>query len=214
VRRAVAWLAGLGTVIIIGVPAGQGLLVTTDGGDDASGPPAIEATTDTSTAAARPAERGATTPTPDAMVEGARADVPTTLPGAGSGPAPAGGADRDGYPAAAWCSVDNTDLGPGEERLCRFTATERGGASMHTDSDVTPAPGGPKGRVIVTRDGVSTTHQVEDDKARAGDLHVFSCGSFIEPGDLVEVVLTNATITDGSSVTLGAGDGWECWNAG
>lgn len=90
---------------------------------------------------------------------------------------------------------------------------------MESDGPVTSAGTHPEGRVTVTRDGVSTTYDVVSNRARAEDpageeLGVFAgCGqgNFIQPGDLVEVVLTRTSSTPpATTTTLTAGEGWRC----
>lgn len=115
-------------------------------------------------------------------------------------------------PPASACTVDNAGLNPGGQRMCSFTATTMGGATMRSDGVVMAAGNGAQGYVTITRQGIRRTHTVQYNSARAGELGVFSCGGLIEPGDLVEVVLTNGPAAlDGSTVTLGAGEGWYCW---
>ena len=117
----------------------------------------------------------------------------------------------DPYPLASACSVDDAGHTPGEERRCRFTASGRGGASLRSSGPTSPV--GSSGRVLVTRNGQTTTHEVRYQSVRAGEFGAFACGGLIEPGDLVEVVLTTkSTPDDGTVTTLGAGEGWECWN--
>lgn len=236
-RRVLAWLSGIGVAIGLGVPVGGALLSPAD---NAAVVEVGVSEPSTTTSAPNPtvpvaAPLGATTSSTvrlasrsgvdrpglvdDAVtaseLEGDPAAIATTTLGAPAGvdsePSPKLEA-TDGYPLASSCSVDNAGLGPKRQRTCQFTATTRGGAEMRSNGVAMAAGNGAEGHVTVTRDGKRTTTIVQYDSASAGDLGVFGCGGLIEPGDLVEVVLTNgAGSPDGSTTTLGAGEGWYCW---
>jgi hypothetical protein len=237
-RRVLGWLGGIGVAIGLGVPVGGALLSPADN-DAVVGVGVSDASTTTSApvdgAVPIPGPLGATTTSTLRLgsgsgVDGARlaedaltasglggdtAQTATTTLGAsasrGSQPSPKIEA-TEGYPLASSCSVDNAGLGPRRQRTCQFTATTRGGAEMRSNGVATAAGNGAEGQVTVTRDGKRTTTNVQFNSASAGDLGVFRCGGLIEPGDLVEVVLTNgAGSPDGSTMTLGAGEGWYCW---
>jgi hypothetical protein len=126
--------------------------------------------------------------------------APTATPSSPTTTAPA-------YPAAASCSIDNRDLGPSEQRSCRFTATAEGGASRRPYGDEASSP---HGQVFVTRYGTTTVHPVHGFNVFAGDVETGCENRFIQPGDLVEVVLTNNPGGTRSVETIGAGQGWEC----
>ena len=82
---------------------------------------------------------------------------------------------------------------------------------MRSDGPASPSVG-VRGEVLVTRNGMTTRHEVQYSSVRAGDLHTFACTPFIEPGDLVEAVLTNSmSPADADRTTLGAGEGWTCF---
>jgi hypothetical protein len=119
------------------------------------------------------------------------------------------------YPVAAACSVNDVGLGAGEVRTCRFTASARGGGSFDYSGPTSPPPGvSPSGEVRVTRDGETTIHNMDAQEVFVGDTGTFRCSAFIEPGDRVEVVLTNSPTprADDPTITLGAGENWECWS--
>lgn len=215
-RRVITWLAGLGIAVGAGLPVGGSLLVSAGDVERAD-----RVSPDRSALSTLPpSEPGAGgvgsgkgpglvgAPGPTHPGEADPSPVTTATAGDTGGLA----LSPSDYPAAASCSVDTTGLGDGEQRRCRFTATRGGGTDMTTNGPTNPAPGTPpSGDVTVTRNGVATTYHVRT--AGAGDLSAFAgCGDVIEPGDLVEVVLTNGISgdTDQWTTTLGAGEGWSC----
>ena len=222
-RRVGVWVGALGVLAGIAVPVAGGLVPSSDpdAGVDVGPGPTTTTTLDPDPDDAAPAP----TSIHAADVE-ASAD-PSVGPGRGDADgsplaptSPGDGAPTtteatpalaSGHPAAPECSVDNEGLGAGEQRRCRFTATKRGGAQMWTSGPVGTAAADVKGEVILTRQGQTTRYEVTRGNARAGEAGVFlGCGSFIEPGDLVEVVLTNGSDVQVHTTTLGAGDGWTC----
>jgi hypothetical protein len=230
VRRRLLWLGGLGALLAL--PGGAGILAPAgDGGDtvDSRRPPAITPDRPAVGDDGPAADAGGTAAPGDgddaiAAGTGTRG-TPTTSPAPASSAAdagaptlvevgPTGGADGNvptPFPSASACAVDDVGHVPGEERRCRFTATAGGGASLRSSGPTSSV--GARGRVIITRNGQTTTHEVQYQSVRAGELGAFACGGLIEPGDLVEVVLTTkSTPDDGTVTTLGAGEGWECWN--
>ena len=223
-RGVVAWLAGLGALIGVALPVAGPALAPGGGGDSAARLQIVERSTTTIGDRPGPTEGKEGREQAGGLRRSGPAAVGTTSAGGtglafetgGSDVAPlAGGsspASSADYPAAASCSVNNVDLEPGGQRRCRFTATVAAGASMTTTGPLSPPPG-MRGEIIVTRDGQTTRYEVHDDVVRAGDVGTVYCAARVmEPGDLVEVVLTNANPSDGFETTLGAGEGWECWN--
>lgn len=237
-RRALAWLGAVGAVVALGVPVGGSLLAPAgEGAVDAVGGPRATTTTtstpdDVGFDGPESATRVAESPAPETGTDAAGAAAslgtsgqasPDLSPSPTAPPPPAAvasDADDGAYPPGAGCSVDDAGLGPDERRTCRFTATEVGGASMQTDSAVDSPGTQPKGLVTVTRDGVSTTYELGTTRARAQDptgeeLGVFldGCrhGPFIQPGDLVEAVITRTSSTPpAATTTLIAGEEWAC----
>ena len=205
-RRVIAVLTGVGAAIGIGVPVGTGLLAPASQSERVGivGGERIEDHTlgDDERRASDVAALSATTV---ASILG-RSSATTTRSQTPTAPV--------AYPSAAFCTVNDRDLVAGAQRSCRFTATKRGGASLQSDGSTAPPPGvSPKGEVRVTRGGETSTHEVTNVRAKAGDAEVFAgCSFFIEPGDLVEVVITSsaAGAKDDATVTLGGGEGWAC----
>ena len=227
-RRRLLWLGGLGSLLAL--PIGAGTFVPAhegaDGRVDAGRKrPAVVAPDDSSaadgTALAVAADAGKAT-----GVGGSVRHSPPTATSAASSvgdplmdaievvPVVDGATAVDAsYPTAAACSVDDVGLAPRDERRCRFTASALGGASFRSNGPTSPV--GASGRVLVTRNGETTTYEVRHSVVRVGEVRTVYCGAYIEPGDLVEVVLTVEDVPDdGTTVTLGAGEGWECWNGG
>lgn len=219
-RRFVTWVGGIGVVIAAAVPTGGSLLVNAAGGGRDHNGAKNEAQ------AVDAVDRGTTDRSLSAPLVGTdRAGDPAAAGIAPPGGPPEGGvttttdqrdavapASASDYPKRPSCVIDNVGLGDGEQRSCRFTATSDGGADLVSSGTVSPPPGA-KAEVTVTRDGQTTTYSVHNQEQRAGGLNHAICGSFIEPGDLVEVVLTNSTNDpERATLTLGAGEGWECWN--
>lgn len=213
VRRATTWLAGVLAVAGVTLPAtGSGVLAPGGTGTDVGVGVGVERND---------------APHPTAMA------VPATGAGGGAGAAPAptaqprrapdgtarsaGGATQpdgpalgDVQPPAPSCSVDDAGLREGEQRVCRFTATKAGGAGLRSDGAAQPT--GARGDVYYVRNGVRSHQRVEYQRAGAGGVGVFACAEFLEPGDLVEVVVTaGAARPDRPTSTLGAGEGWSCW---
>lgn len=222
-RRVGAWVAGLGVVIGAAVPVGGSLLVSAGQGDrrpaaeDATGDDASSingrATDERGAKPARDPGSGVDDGTPIDGEVGAPPSGSTADRTAGPSTTAAAPAPSTSHPAAASCSVDTAGLDDGAMRSCRFTATKTGGAGMTSSGATGPTPGvGPSGEVTVTRNGVSQTYSVGRHGARAGDAGVFvGCNVFIQPGDLVDVVLTNSSSSTATGVTttLGAGEGWD-----
>lgn len=224
-QRVVVWAAGISAVAVLGIPVAGGLVASSGPHADVRvgpGPTTTTAAPDSATedrsatvdatvldppsgSRARPEDRPGTDGPSTAPATAGERSPATTAPGAAAEVVVAG------YPPAPACSVDNDGLGPGERRRCRFTATERGGARMTSSGPADPATVDVRGEVAVTRDGRTTTYQVPRNRARAGDLEVFvGCGQFIEPGDLVEVVVINGSGRQAATTTVGAGSGWAC----
>jgi len=216
IRRFATWVAGVGVVITAAVPTGGAILVNTSEGQRDRAErrdPTVEDGTavddDGSFQAIGGGETGARDGglPPDSV---GRSSTTTTASGGSGSAAPT---DSSTYPRRSSCVVDNVGLGDGETRACRFTATVAGSADMTSTGTTNPPPGA-RGEVTVTRDGVSRTYDAEVTDRRVGDAGVFAgCGGeFIQPGDLVDVVLTNSTADpEDATITLGAGEGWECW---
>lgn len=236
-RRFATWLGIAGLTLGIGIPGGS-VLVTADRENDRQADPpsvpavvtpvrvdgATDATTTTSMptapsgATARratesksveaPAARGGSAGSDDnarvvAPPTTSRGSVPTTTTVVSAAPSPT----PSDYPQAASCSIDNRGLGRNEQRRCRFTATTSGGASFRDGSN---EPRGPTAQVSVTRDGTTTTRPVTGVAVFAGDLGQACAERFIQPGDLVELVLSNTGTDPGAEATIGAGEGWAC----
>ncbi|MGQ0434118.1 MAG: hypothetical protein ACT452_17150 [Microthrixaceae bacterium] len=213
-RRFATWVAGVGAVITAAVPTGGAFLVNAAQGDrdqaaveqDAG---AVDATEIVD--AADPAPMPGSAPSAPS-IEGSNALVGSMggVIGTTSTTSEEPSASSF-YPRQSECVVDNADLGDGEIRTCRFTATARGGTEM-TSSGTTDPPGA-TGEVTVTRNGVSTTYYPHMRRRRVGDASVFvGCsGGLIQPGDLVDMVLTNSTADpEHATITLSAGEGWSC----
>ncbi len=232
-RRFATWLGIVGLTAGIGIPGGA-VLVTADRQNDRQAAPPIvpslvapvrvDGATDASTTTSTPtALSGATTRRAESRSVEASADSSGTAaaddrahvvapPTTSRGPTPATTSvvpspSPAEYPRAASCSVDNQGLGRGEQRQCRFTATSTGGASFRDGSD---EPRGPTAQVSVTRNGSTTTRPVTGVAVFAGDLKRGCAEQFIQPGDLVELVLTNTGSDPGAAATIGAGEGWDC----
>lgn len=224
-RRALAWLGAIGVLVGIGVPTGGALLSPADRSrvDAIDGDRAIATTTSVvgevddssevapdsnSSEGASEAGQGVVGGDPGSpLLEHPTTTRSTARPRA------------DAYPRAAGCSVNDDGLAEEESRVCRFTATTRGNAYMRTDGGVHYFGVQPDGRVTVTRAGVSTTYQVGNTGVTAEDPNgeeaaVFAgCGSngtFIEPGDLVEVVLTRTSSTEPTATTVLTAGEWQC----
>ena len=224
-RRLAAWLAGLGAIVGIGFPVGGSILVNAD----QSEPPRVDRVTPETVQGAKRVTTGTSVVEPDgdgAPPPGATrvtsrpaqlGGATTTSPPAASKadgdvePSVVANAEARDYPPAAYCAVDNVGLGADQSRSCRFTATARGGGTVKSTSPVYPPPG-IRAQMRITRNGETNTYMIGHQRVQAGDAGTFYCGAMIEPGDLVEVILTNSPAPDGSTSTAGAGDGWECWN--
>ena len=222
-RRVAAWLAGLGAIAGIGFPLGGSILVNAD----QPGRPRVERVAP-ETAEDLGDHTATTSRTADATGGGSARVTATTLlraqpttttttatsPAAEQNdvkPPVAVSAEQRDFPPAPFCAVDNVGLAANQSRSCRFTATTAGGGTVKTTSPVYPPPG-IRAEMRITRNGETTTHMIGHQRVQAGEAGTFYCGALIEPGDLVEVVLTNSPSPDGSTSTAGAGDGWECWN--
>ena len=231
-RRFATWLGVAGLALGIGVPGGT-VFVTADRGDDHRVAPPTTTTTSTpssaddatdaderstattgrgvsAAASSSPAEGRLVAPRPGTAASDADAGPssdapPTSLRGTTSTTAAPRAAE---YPPAAACTVDNAGLGPNEQRRCRFTATAAGGASRRPYGDEVNSP---QGQVLVTRNGTTTAHPVFGAQVFAGDIRRGCEDLFIQPGDLVEVVLTNAASGTREVMTIGAGERWQCW---
>ncbi|MHB8463466.1 MAG: hypothetical protein ACYDH6_14965 [Acidimicrobiales bacterium] len=123
------------------------------------------------------------------------------------------------YPRTPACSMDTTGPWPGLRRICRFTATTRGGwwSGYTTPPGQGPSigvRGVPLGLALdsgalvrVTRGQVTATYR--------SDHYGSGCANaIIEPGDLVEVELDPAPhppmFTPGDTYEVGAGYQWGC----
>lgn len=211
VRRWLTWLGGIGAAIALGVPVAGGLVSSP--GDRAEvrvipGPTSTVPLT----------EPGPLSENDDVLAGsavGSGSDAPAVVDRpVGSGPtattsgSPGPASD---YPAAPECSVDNDGLGAGEQRRCRFTATEPGGARFESSGPAYPDGSDVIGEIFITRDGVTESYQVGGARAQAGGVTGFAtCDLSIRRGDLVEVVLTNGRDVQLTTTTLGAGDRWTC----
>ena len=225
-RRVGLWVGALGVLAGVAVPVAGGLVPSSD--PDA-GVQVIPGPITTTTSTTTPDLVGPDTDAPQSEAS-SDSDRPDVLPGGASG-ASAGSAEatervipwsppttevarpvnRADYPAAAECSVDNEGLAAGEQRRCRFTATTSGGFGFRSSGPVYPNAAQVSGKVLVTRDGVTTTYDVVDARAEAGGFGAFvGCDFPLDPGDLVEVVLTSHRDDQLTTTTLGAGDGWAC----
>ena len=225
-RRVGLWLGALGVLAGVAVPVAGGLVPSSgpdagvdvgpgptttttldpdpgDGGPVPSSIPADEAEASTASRVGSPRSGDDPSPVTPASPGNAGAPATTEPPAALAGQ----------YPAAPECSVDNEGLGAGEQRRCRFTATKTGGASLISSDGVDPEATVFRGEVFLTRAGRTTRYEVGHSAgARAGEVGVAAgCSDVvIEPGDLVEVVLTNGSGRQVATTTLGAGDGWAC----
>jgi len=232
-RRLGGWLGLAGVTLGLGVPSGSMLVTAGEGGRDQAAatttlPPtgaaraASETTTTLGLVAGPPIRSltagggGAKTPirTVDPLAPSAAPTssgdpiaAPTSTAPPGATPTSGPAAPRPEYPRAASCSVDNAGLGPSEQRACRFTATAAGGASRRPYGDEVNSP---HGQVLVTRNGTTTAHPVFGAEVFAGDVRRGCQELFIQPGDLVEVVLTNSPRGTTQVETIGAGEHWEC----
>ena len=105
-----------------------------------------------------------------------------------------------GYPAAASCHVNTNNLAPGQQRSCRFRATDPGGW-RYRSSGGAGAGGGPEAHVTVIRNGQTYVDP--------GDTGARCANGAILPGDLVEVTIRQENagyiIAD-----MGAGLGYAC----
>ena len=229
-RRLMTWLGVAGLTLGLGIPGGSILVTADNRHHEHAGPsptlPLTEVTVGASiesTTTARPIGTVAGRPVPDAGTGGAA--VPSGTPAGRRGgtatadeephttaaPPPTSTtvpSESDPYPLAASCAVDNAGLRPSEQRRCRFTATTAGGASRRPYGDEVHSP---QGQVLVTRDGATTAHPVVGVQAFAGDVKRGCEELFIEPGDRVEVILTNSATGTQSIETIGAGEHWECY---
>jgi hypothetical protein len=222
-RRLVAWIAGLGAVMGLGVPVGSGLLPSAGEGDRVSiidPRPTIESTPTTgqppvTVGTDLPGNPG-TLPTVDPPPESLPAPtISTTLPAATSSTTPTTAGSR--YPAATACAVDTYGLDEGEARSCRFTATSRGGWNNYSTNLTSSLDKMPVVRITVIRgDDVMTYRSQEVDEN--GDTQYENCAEdIIQPGDLVEVRIDQAYVwIDGTEYQMGAGagEGWGCTNRG
>lgn len=234
-RRFAAWLGIAGLLLGLGVPGGSALVTADRQNDRQAAPPSLPSliesghvdsgvdvptTTSTQIASARSTARPSTeSKAVEASAAGsgsAEADdsarviaPPTTArgPAATTSTVVAPSPSPADYPRAASCSIDNAGLGRNEQRRCRFTATATGGAGFRDGSD---EPRGPTAQVSVTRDGSTMTRPVTGVAVFAGDLKRGCAEQFIQPGDLVELVLTNSGSDSEAEATVGAGEGWEC----
>lgn len=243
VRRIVAWVASMG-VLLASLPVGNSLLLQSadDGeqagppateesqGDDAStpegdqAPPSSQPPSDASapSTSAAPDDgdpQTASGTTPDGGGWTIVVDYATPTPSTTSPPPVTGSAT---HPAESSCQVDTTDMAAGQQRVCRFTATDAGGAAM-TGNTVDGWESDVVGEVTVTRDGNVVYVWNSDEHGAAvfagnGGVRRDTCGDpvvhqdegyFIQAGDLVDVVLT-VHQDDDELVTLGAGQGWSC----
>ncbi|MEY2424931.1 MAG: hypothetical protein QOI61_503, partial [Actinomycetota bacterium] len=167
-RRIIAALAGVGVAVGIGVPVGTGVLAPASQGERV-GMTGRHTTEDSAppTDDARPATNGAAAVKTSVVAAlPGRSTTTTAKPQLGEPPVE--------YPSAASCTVDDQGLAAGAQRICRFTATRRGGASFDSDGPTAPAPGvSPAGEVKVTRNGQTSRHQVDKYRASTGDGAVF-----------------------------------------
>jgi hypothetical protein len=206
-RRIVAWLAGVSAVIGVGVPLGSGVLVNAGKGERVGviGPDRSvkdNATVDGRVEAEVPsagigvsasASFDAPTPTTQTMPQ-SRAPTTTTTPSVD-------------YPSAASCSVDNQNLADGQSRSCRFSATAAGGwRSVQLNM------GGagwdfPTARVRVIRAGKANTYFTDSTGQGCGN-------DVIQPGDQVEVTITQSTEVVHTLIRVGAGERWSCSESG
>ena len=222
-RRIGIWFAGLVAVAGVGIPASQGLLgsadrdsrdvaINTERKEREPGDPAT----------VLPSPGGATVDDPSGLsVQGgqrqsrpesvAPTTQPRTPPTTSAQPSSAAV-----FPSQQECSVTTAGMRVGEQRRCRFSPTEVGGASIVTDGPAWSSGNAPAyGEVLVTRGGstgVAWTSNESGAAVAAGEGAVFAggCGRmFLQPGDLVEVVLTKQR-DDPFNVTLGAGKDWSC----
>lgn len=232
-RRIAGWLGLAGLTLGLGVPGGAQLVTVGDDGHAGGGSSAAAVTTPTTTSgggrsSAATLAAGGTSASPKAPIAIGAPGAPTAVVAGGAGERSSadGGAGPEGpgaaptltpssptttapaYPAAASCWVDNRDLGPSEQRSCRFTATAEGGTSRRPYGDEASSP---HGQVFVTRYGTTTVHPVVGVHVFAGDVEHGCEDLFIQPGDLVEVVLTNNPGGTREVETIGAGHGWECY---
>jgi len=222
-RRLVTWLAGLGAVIAagvgVGIPGGGGILVNA-GQDDR---PAVIESDSSRTDEIVDGTATAWDPSPG-MDDEAGFSPPVSSPSASSPasvphPLAPTAAPSAAYPPMASCSVDNRDLGRGHSRSCRFTATTAGGWNYYQPPNHLPsASDAPTVSVRVTRDGSTTVYSTRmvRDGGPAGTYHLDGCtDDVIEPGDLVEVVITepyDATVR--TEMGGGAGEHWGCTEPG
>ncbi|MDQ3106333.1 MAG: hypothetical protein M3Q68_00815 [Actinomycetota bacterium] len=235
-RRFAAWLGLAGLTLGVGIPGASVLVTAGDPHGEQAKPTATsidtvldavldaDATTDsTTTTTTRGATSEGVRPATAARVDGTTAAAPIaggTLQGGGATEAPSttinparpttttGPPPAEAYPRAASCTVDNAGLGPNEQRRCLFTATAAGGASRRPYGDEVNSP---HGQVLVTRNGATTAHPVVGVNVFAGDLERGCEDLFIQPGDLVEVILTNSASGTREVETIGAGEHWECY---
>lgn len=126
---------------------------------------------------------------------------------------PAGSADSS-YPPASDCSVDARGMAAGTTRSCQFTATDYGGwwagfAGMPLFGVNNPDP---SAAVWVTRGTSKEFYMSDGGQGPAMDMSWAGCdNNIIQPGDLVEVVITAGEGNNpGSYYEAGAGLGWSC----
>ncbi len=239
-RRLMAWLGGLGAVVGLAIPVGGALLAPADrrATEIVTGPEISPAsTTPTPTTASQGATprtsrsgdssqvAGTSLPDLGARSQPALISATTTAaraPGASLSTSTttttslAAAAPASEYPAAHSCVVNDTGLASGEQRRCRFAAQGKGGASLRSSGPANAAGNGAKGEVLITRGKQTTRQDVAFQRSDAGDLAVFACGGpDIQAGDLVEIILTAGNDPgDSTTMTLGAGEGWECYGSG
>lgn len=130
---------------------------------------------------------------------------------------------RTGAARASSCWVDNVDSGnrtvrAGDSVRCRFTAAVSGGWNVHQERGSTsPLESEIVTAVVhVTRNGVTTTYRTREVKTANGSRTEGCADDVIQPGDLVEVVLSESEddtpldVSPDEGVAVGAGEGWGC----
>lgn len=218
-RRLAVGLAGLGLATGIGVPAGVSLLTTGDR------PAGLEAGIDQDRPQPPPS-KGLVDSHPTGTVRSASpppapSHTPTSAPSTDDDPT----SDDDAQPVitrASSCSVDNLWLRAGESKRCRFIATAAGGWNVHQERGSTsPLESETVTAVVyVTRDDVTAEYRTREIETDNGSRTQGCADDIIQPGDLVEIVLseteddTPLDLSSDEGVAAGAGQGWGCTNPG
>lgn len=126
---------------------------------------------------------------PVATTEGPTGADPTSPPAERTSPH---FPDDPSWPAMERCRLTDDGLAPGQRRICRFTATDVGGAFVRHGYEAPPDLDSPDlVRVVVHRPDGSSREWTEREQRDVDhpNVYVGSCDVFIEPGDRVEAEL-------------------------